>query len=131
MRIWKSQNPGHTVKAERQKLRNGTIQELPWIKILEDLPRQPQTLFGPTLPENNVMRGDTWINTAKIPHQMHRYTGQEWIPLPLESNSTFDDEYIDYLIQQLDNGRYDPELLSTNELDQITQRLHERNTKNL
>jgi hypothetical protein len=131
MRIWKSQNPGHTVKAERQKLRNGTIQELPWIKILEDLPRQPQTLFGPTLPENNVMRGDTWINTAKIPHQMHRYTGQEWIPLPPESNSTFDDEYIDYLIQQLDNGRYDPELLSTNELDQITQRLHERNTKNL
>ena len=125
MRLWKSHNPGRTVKNERQRLRQGLITELPWMVYLERLPRLPQTSFGTDRPRE-ALTGDTWIDTAKIPHQTFKYNGREWIVI--SQDITFDDAYIDYLVTQLDQGLYDPELLTTNELDQIEKRLHERKT---
>jgi hypothetical protein len=125
MRLWKSHNPGRTVKNERQRLRQGIITELPWMAYLETLPRLPQTSFGTDRPQEALM-GDTWINTVQIPHAKFKYNGREWIKI--DQDITFDDAYIDYLIQQLDQCVYDPELLTTNELDQIEKRLHERKT---
>jgi hypothetical protein len=92
---------------------------------LETLPRLPQTSFGTDRPREALM-GDTWINTVQIPHAKFKYNGREWIKI--DQDITFDDAYIDYLIQQLDQCVYDPELLTTNELDQIEKRLHERKT---
>jgi hypothetical protein len=132
MRLWKQQNPGHTVKYERQRFRQGLIPELPWMSLLDQLPREPRCGFGADLPADPI-RGDTWVNTATIPNTLYKFNGQAWIPVDKDINDsyTYDEAYIDFLIERLDQGQYDPELLSTHELDQITQRLHERSTKNL
>ena len=56
---------------------------------------------------------------------MYKYNGQNWIEVNKESTDsfTYNEEYIDHLIEKLGSGEYDPEMLNENERDQIEARL--------
>ena len=41
----------------------------------------------------------------------------------LADSYTYDEAYIDYLIEKLDLGEYDPDLLSESEKDQVAEQL--------
>lgn len=123
MREWKAANPRKTLKSERQRLSAGLIDHLPWLDLVPDN-RLPQSFFGFAFPTES-QRGDTCMRTDTVPNRLYKYNGEKWIEIDrqISDQFTYDDAYIDYLIRELEAGRYDPELLTDSERDRIEQRL--------
>ena len=121
--LWKEQNPDKTLKEQRRLLRTGAITELPWMALLEDASR-PMSTFGikwPTAP----VKGDQHIRTDRQPTEVYKYNGEEWIAIDKNLTDVYahNDTYIDYLIDRISKGDYDPELLNDAEREQIESRL--------
>ena len=57
--------------------------------------------------------------------KLYKHNGKQWIEVNKESTDTFtyNEEYIDHLIEKLGSGEYDPEMLNDMERDQIEARL--------
>ena len=123
MREWKAANPRRTLKGERHRLAAGMIDHLPWLDLLADN-RIPQSFFGAAFP-TEPLRGDTCMRTDTVPNRLYKYNGDKWIEIDrqISDQFTYDDAYIDYLIQELEAGRYDPDLLTESERDRIELRL--------
>lgn len=121
-RQWKADHPTGSVKAQRERLARGEITELPWA-------RKTNFSFGSEFPTNAV-KGDAFIRSDIIPNRFYKYNGNDWIVVDksITDNYTYDTAYIDYLIAKIQSGEYDPEILSDNERDQITERLNLTNT---
>lgn len=126
MKLWKNQNPSRTLKGERHRWRMGLIPELPWMALLPQLPREPHTSWHRDAPAEPV-KGDSWICTADVPNRLYKFNGDQWIPVDKSNNDsyTYNNQYLDYLIREIQAGRYDPDLLTASEADQIEQRLQE------
>jgi len=118
---WKADNPGDTLKRHRHLLETGSIDQLPWMHYLNNL---PESGFGPVLPEYGS-KGDTYISTIGIPHRLYKHNGTEWINIDntQQHSYTYDTAYIDHLISQIEKGLYDPDMLNDSERDQIEQRI--------
>lgn len=123
MREWKAANPRKTLKGERHRLAAGMIDHLPWMDLLADN-RMPQSFFGSSFP-TEPLRGDTCMRTDTVPNRLYKYNGDKWIEIDrqISDQFTYDDAYIDYVIQELECGRYDPDLLTDSERDRIELRL--------
>ena len=123
---WKSQHPESTIKEERSKLARGQIQELPWMRLLadNDLGREPTSGFGIAFP-NHPVKGDTFMRVDQMPNVLYKYNGRHWIIVDknLTDNYTYDDAYIEHLIDKLTSGEYDPDMLSDAEADAIARRV--------
>lgn len=117
---WKAHNPRDSLKRQRRLLDAGVIDRLPWIDYLH---REPETNFGTALPAYGH-KGDTYVLTSAIPNQLYKHNGDQWINIINRENYTYDTAYIDHLIDEIEQGRYDPDMLSDSERDQIEQRIH-------
>jgi hypothetical protein len=128
IRLWKTQNPNDTLKHQRTLLARGLIDELPWMKLVAtpDLPRQPTTGFGIAFPADAV-KGDTFVRVDKIPNLVYKFNGNTWyeVDKTVTDSYTYDTAYIDHLIEKIDRGEYDPDLLSDSEREQVAQRLQQ------
>ena len=124
--LWKEQNPNDTLKHQRQLLSLGKIDELPWMKLVadNDLPESTNTGFGTAFPAT-ASRGDTFVRVDRLPSVVYKYNGKDWMEVDknLTDSYTYDNAYIDHLIERLASGEYDAELLSETEREQVTQRL--------
>jgi hypothetical protein len=118
---WKADNPTDTLKRHRRLLEAGVIDQLPWMRCLDQV---PESGFGSVLPEYGN-KGDTFISTIGIPHRLYKHNGSEWIRIDntQQDNYTYDIAYIDHLISQIEKGLYDPDQLNDSERDQIEQRI--------
>jgi hypothetical protein len=127
-RAWKEENPGKTLKRERQLYRAGIINELPWNQneFRERVLKNHSELrgFGEGFPENPI-KGDMFLRTDALPSILYKFNGTDWIAVDktLSDQYAYDDAYIDYLINKIGTGEYDPDLLSDAERDRIEQRL--------
>jgi hypothetical protein len=128
---WKEQNPNDTLKHQRQLLAQGKITELPWMRLVADSvePRQPATGFGNQFPASPT-KGDTFVRVDMLPSVVYKFNGTDWISIDKNSTDsyTYDNAYIDHLIQRIAAGQYDPELLSEGEREQVQQRLENNQT---
>jgi hypothetical protein len=125
---WKAANPNDTIKNQRHMLARGDIQELPWLALVEPLPDyQAVHGFGTQLPKSGN-KGDTYIRTDAVPNRLFKHNGRTWIELDkaISDSYTYDTAYIDYLIDKIAQGEYDPDLLSESESEQVALRLQER-----
>jgi hypothetical protein len=124
MRRWKMEHPDETIKSQRAKLARGHIDRLPWHD-----PKYTQTSFGSQFPAA-PNRGDTFVKTDRMPPQLYKFNGDEWIIIDKNStdNYTYDTAYIDHLIDKIATGEYDPDLLSDIEREQVADRLKQTNT---
>jgi hypothetical protein len=140
-RAWKLENPGKTLKRQRQLYQSGAIEQLPWMendfqtRIFKELGLEPDNVpssatgevkgFGNEFPKNAV-KGDMYLRTDCLPTMLYKFNGRNWIEVNKDFSDTYayDDSYIDYLINKIDSGEYDPDLLSEAEKTQITQRLN-------
>ena len=70
-------------------------------------------------------KGDTFIRVDRLPNQVYKFNGTNWIQVDkhLSDSYTYDEAYIDYLIEKIGVGEYDAELLSDSERDQVAIRL--------
>ena len=125
MKAWKIVNPAETIKEQRYRLGRGEISELPWMKLIEDAaPQGTNQGFGAAFPVT-ANKGDTFIRVDRLPNQVYKFNGTNWIQVDkhLSDSYTYDEAYIDYLIEKIGVGEYDAELLSDSERDQVAIRL--------
>jgi hypothetical protein len=125
IKLWKIANPGETIKEQRYRLGRGEISELPWMKLIEDtMPQGTNQGFGAAFPVT-ANKGDTFIRVDRLPNQVYKFNGTNWIQVDkhLSDSYTYDEAYIDYLIEKIGVGEYDAELLSDSERDQVAVRL--------
>jgi hypothetical protein len=126
-RRWKENNPGDTIKHQRNLFEHGKIDQLPWSTLELEADNAPQGNvrgFGSQFPIDAV-KGDMFLRVDRIPSALYKYNGNQWIEVnkTLSDQYAYDDAYIDHLISKIDSGEYDPDLLSDAELEQITKRL--------
>jgi hypothetical protein len=120
-RQWKADNPDKTLKEQRHLLAQGSIDHLPWETYLPETEHIP---FGQLLPDNPV-KGYQFLNTGYIPSKLFKYNGNKWIEVDktLTDSYAYNTAYIEYLMDKIVTGEYDPELLSPAEQEQIELKL--------
>lgn len=126
MRLWKHANPDKTLKDQRQQFEQGLIDQLPWMSLIANHSAS-QVGFGNEFPIS-ATKGDSWVRTDRIPNALYRFNGEHWIEIDktIADRYTYNDAYIDHLIERIDRGEYDPDLLTAAEAEQIAQRLETR-----
>jgi hypothetical protein len=141
-RAWKAENPTDTLKHQRQLLAQGKINQLPWndadfrVRVFEsdlvadNVPtgKQGKMLgFGTSFPSNPA-KGDMFLRVDYLPSMLYKFNGNMWIEVDkaLSDTHAWDDAYIEYLIDKIGSGEYDPDLLSDAERDSIEIRLRNK-----
>jgi hypothetical protein len=91
-----------------------------FLKIAVDSGKQITSGFGPRFPDSSE-KGDVFTRVDVLPNKVYKFDGQNWIEIAKTSSNTYlyNTKYIDYLIDMIAKGEYDPELLSDNERYQI------------
>jgi len=81
--------------------------------------------FGSEFPAVAV-KGDMFLRTDRLPSELYKFNGTRWIAVDKNVNNSYvyDEAYIDHLIEKIDSGEYDPDLLSESEKDGIAHRLN-------
>jgi hypothetical protein len=66
-------------------------------------------------------KGDQFLRVDYLPTKLFKYNGRQWIEVDKNSTDTYsyDNDYINYLIEKISSGEYDPELLSEGEKAQL------------
>ena len=129
-KMWKAQNPEDTLKHQEALLERGKIEELPWeqLKPIADDLVAGDVSFGVIFP-TDPNKGDSYIRVDYLPTKLFKYNGNKWIEVDknISDSYTYDEGYINHLIEKLGNGEYDPDLLNDNEREQIEDRLSGKN----
>jgi hypothetical protein len=133
-RAWKEAHPDETIKKHRRLHQLGQIEKLPWMHSdyyqgltadnAPDGPTGEVRGFGTSFPENAI-KGDMFLRVDQLPSALYKFNGVSWIEVDkaLSDQHAYDQAYIDHLIEKIDTGEYDPDLLSDAERDSIEQRL--------
>jgi hypothetical protein len=133
IRTWKLQNPGQTVKHQREMFDHGVIDQLPWMAMIEAQPdnlKDTAHYMGNDFPAR-AAKGDYFTKLDCQPTKIFKFNGSKWIDVDKTKTDqyTYNTEYIDWLIEKLAAGEYDPELLTDAEQDQITERVNQTKGK--
>ena len=79
------------------------------------------TNFGIKFPDN-AKKGDIFVRVDMLPNRVYKQDGNgRWIEVNKNNSDTYlhNQKYVEHLINMIDNGQYDPELLSDSEREQI------------
>ena len=92
----------------------------------EKLQEASQCGFGERFPDS-PMKGDMFIRTDYLPDRLFKWNGQKWIEVDKNSTDsyTYNQAYIQHLIQKLEAGEYEIEDLSDAEQAQVEQQIEE------
>ena len=84
-------------------------------------------MFGSKFPEFARV-GDIYIRVDTLPHTALKFNGKKWISIDKDNNGSYLQyiPYIQYLIQKIESGEYDAELLTDNERDEIANHLRQK-----
>jgi hypothetical protein len=68
-----------------------------------------------------------FVKIDTLPSVLYKFNGTTWIQSNKDNSDTYalNTSYIDYLIEKISTGEYDPELLSESERISIEQRLNQ------
>ena len=88
--------------------------------LTADGQRSISTNFGIKFP-NEATKGDVFVRVDALPNRVYKYDGNKWIEVRKEQSDTYlhNQKYIKYLVEKLEKGEYDPDLLSDSEQEQI------------
>ena len=122
---WKLDNPGLTLKEQRQLLERGVIDHLPWEDYVVDNAVEHNFSFGREFPKT-PQRGDLFLNIQPQPSQLYKFNGDRWIQIDKDTTDqyAYDSAYIDHLIAAVGAGEYDPDLLTDAESQEIQLKLN-------
>jgi hypothetical protein len=90
------------------------------LKLVADSGKETKTNFGTSFP-TIAGKGDTFVRVDSLPNKVYKFDGARWIVINKEQSDSYlhDQEYIKYLVQKIEEGEYDIELLSEIEKQQI------------
>ena len=97
-------------------------------KLVADSGRATKTSFGTSFPAV-ASKGDTFVRVDSLPNKVYKFDGARWIVINKEQSTSYlyDQEYIKYLVNKIESGEYDIELLSESEKQQIEDYLTKNN----
>ena len=80
--------------------------------------------FGSEFPIQ-ATKGDMYLRTDCLPSALYKFNGNNWIEVDknVSDSYVYDEAYIDHLIEKIESGEYDPDLLSDAEREHIESRL--------
>ena len=81
---------------------------------------QSLTSFGTQFPKF-AKKGSIFVRVDLLPNRVFKFNGEKWIEInkDLTDSYLYDEESIKYLVNKIDSGEYDVDLLSDNERTQI------------
>ena len=88
--------------------------------ITADSQRTISTNFGIKFPDI-ANKGDVFVRVDSLPNRVYKYDGRKWIEVQKEQSDTYlhNQKYIKYLVEKIEKGEYDLDLLSETEKEQI------------
>ena len=88
--------------------------------LTADSQRTISTNFGIKFPDV-ANKGDVFVRVDSLPNRVYKYEGRKWIEVQKEQSDTYlhNQKYIKYLIEKIEKGEYDLDLLSETEKEQI------------
>lgn len=91
-----------------------------FLKLSADASKPVNSGFGSKFPDD-ANKGDVFTRVDVLPNKVFKFDGKTWIEVNKNLSNTYlyNTKYLEYLIEMIDNGQYDPELLSENEKAQI------------
>jgi hypothetical protein len=91
---------------------------------LPDSAKAAHSGFGNEFPIN-PNKGDVYLRTDYLPNRLFKFNGQKWIEVDAEQRDilAYDDLYIRHLVNEIESGRQDVDLLSDLERSQIAEYL--------
>jgi hypothetical protein len=94
----------------------------PDLGIVVDNPTEPEITFGENFPKMPNL-GDMFTRVDVIPHRVFKFNGKKWIEVSRENTDSHlsEDSYVQYLIEKIASGEYDPDHLTPTEQDVIAQ----------
>jgi hypothetical protein len=114
--------PGGYVSYDGKHMQRDALfsQHPEFLKLSVDSGKLVSSGFGPKFPDS-ADKGDVFTRVDVLPNKVYKYDGKNWIEIAKTSSNTYlyNSKYIEYLIEMLEKGEYDPELLSDNERTQI------------
>jgi hypothetical protein len=114
--------PGGYVAFEGKHIQRDALLSMhpEFLKLSVDSGKLVNSGFGPKFPDV-AEKGDVFTRVDVLPNKVYKYDGKNWIVINKETSNTYlyNTKYLEYLIQMIDNGQYDPDLLSENERAQI------------
>jgi hypothetical protein len=83
--------------------------------------------FGDTFPRN-PQKGDMYLRVDMLPSKLFKWNEKKWIEVDKTKTDSFayDRAYIQHLIEKIDSGEYDVDLLTDTEKEQIEEYLNEQ-----
>lgn len=88
-------------------------------------PNAVEAGFGTVFPLN-PNRGDMFLRVDYLPSKLFKWNEKKWIEVDRENSDqiAYDQEYIKHLVEKIDSGEYDVELLTPTEEEQIQRYLN-------
>ena len=88
--------------------------------VTADSQRSISTNFGIKFPDV-ANKGDVFVRVDLLPNRVYKYDGRKWIEVKKEQSDSYlhNQKYIKYLVEKIEKGEYDLDLLSENEKEQI------------
>ena len=82
--------------------------------------------FGTTFPANPT-KGDMYLRVDYLPSKLFKWNDKRWIEVnkTVSEPYVYDTEYIKYLIDKIDSGEYEIDLITPTEQEQIQRYLNE------
>jgi hypothetical protein len=89
-----------------------------------NLGRASHSDFGNQFP-NTPEKGDVYLRTDYLPNRLFKFNGNKWIEVDKNQKDlyAYNDMYVQHLINEIGSGRYDAEMLTDMEREQIEQHL--------
>jgi hypothetical protein len=85
-----------------------------------DSQRSISTNFGIKFPDD-AKKGDVFVRVDSLPNRVYKYDSRKWIEVQKDQSDTYlhNQKYIKYLVEKIEKGEYDLDLLSETEKEQI------------
>lgn len=85
---------------------------------------QAKSDFGTRFPDS-ADKGDMFLRVDHLPNKLFKFNGQKWIEVDKSKTDsyTYDEQYIQFLIEKLQSGEYDIDQLSAGEQELVAEKL--------
>ena len=114
--------PGGYVSYQGKHMQRDALfsQHPEFLKLSTDASKPVNSSFGSKFPDD-ATKGDVFTRVDVLPNKVFKYDSNNWIEINKESSNTYlyNTKYLEYLVEMIGKGEYDPELLSDNERAQI------------
>jgi len=112
---------GDYVEFEGKGMHVRVLREMhPEFFLEDDAARKSRASFGAEFPVE-AKSGDTFVRVDVVPNRIYKFNGVRWIETQRDLSDTHltNDDYLQFLVDKIATGEYDPEILTENEQDAV------------